>query len=155
MPSPARTNLGTVLIAAMAVALVATPARAGEPAGVIKRLEGDVVLQRGDQPLRPTLGQAVQVGDLVRTGRDGTAAITLADDTLLSAGPNSALAITEFSFNPTTHEGGMLLSVWRGAVAVVTGLLAKKAPEKVNVQTRTVVLGVRGTEFIVDAGEGR
>jgi hypothetical protein len=36
-------------------------------------------------------------------------------------------------------------------VAVVTGLIGRKAPEKVRFQTRTVVLGVRGTEFILDA----
>ena len=42
----------------------------------------------------------------------------------------------------------------RGTLSVVTGLIGKKAPENVKVQTRTVVLGVRGTEFIVDASTG-
>jgi len=143
------------LAAVLLAGLAAQAAQAGEAVGVIKRLEGEVMLQRGELQLRATLGQAVQVGDQVRTGRDGAAAVTLADDTLLSTGPNSTLEITRFSFHSTTHDGGMLLSVWRGAVAVVTGLLAKKSPENVQVQTRTVVLGVRGTEFIVDAGDRR
>ena len=56
-----------------------------------------------------------------------------------------------YSFDSTTHDGGVLVSLWRGTVGVVTGLIGRKAPEKLRFQTRTVVLGVRGTEFIVDA----
>lgn len=133
----------------------ADPAGAAEAAlaGTVKRLVGSATVVRGTvaQPLLS--GATLQVGDLVRTGPASGVSITLADDTLLTAGPSSELQITQFSFNSTTHEGGMLLSLWRGTLSVVTGLLARKAPEKVNVQTRTVVLGVRGTEFIVETGE--
>jgi hypothetical protein len=123
---------------------------------VVKRSAGSVMLLRGGVApgLALAVGQPVRVGDVVRTGGDGRVGITLTDDTLLAAGPNSELVLSEFAFNATTQEGGMLVSLWRGTLAMVTGLLAKRAPEKVNVQTRTVVLGVRGTEFIVDAGEG-
>lgn len=147
------------LAASLTLASLASPAwsAAGDaPAGVVKRSAGSVTLLRGGNApgLALAVGQPVQVGDVVRTGGDGRVGITLADDTLLAAGPNSELVLSEFAFNATTQEGGMLVSLWRGTLAMVSGLLAKKAPEKVNVQTRTVVLGVRGTEFIVDAGEG-
>ena len=95
---------------------------------------------------------AVEVEDTVKTGSDGSVGITFHDNSLLSAGPNSELVLSEFAFDTTTQEGGMLISLWRGTLAVISGLIAGKNPEKVNVQTRTVVLGVRGTEFIVDAG---
>lgn len=124
-------------------------------AGMLKRVIGEVMLQRGGSLWAAAAGQPVHTGDLVRTGPNGSVAITLTDDTTLSAGPNSALEIAQYQFNATTHEGGMLLSVWRGAVAIVTGLLARQAPEKVNIQTRAIMLGVRGTEFIIDAGESR
>lgn len=128
----------------------------GTPAGSIKRLAGTVTLERAGQ-VRPALpGMAVMVGDTLRTGPDGGAGITLVDDTRLTAGPGSELVISAFRFDSTTQDGQLLASLWRGTLNVVTGLIGKKAPEKVNVQTRTVVLGVRGTEFIVDAtGEGR
>lgn len=144
--------IGALLLAASPVLSVA----ADGAAGVVKRSAGSVTLLRGGAApgLALAVGQPVQVGDVVRTGGDGRVGITLADDTLLAAGPNSELVLSEFAFNATTQEGGMLLSLWRGTLSMVTGLLARKAPEKVNVQTRTVVLGVRGTEFIVDAGEG-
>lgn len=132
----------------------ATRAAAMAPTGVVKRSAGQVVLLRAgqDQPVQP--GLAVAAGDTLRTGPDGAVGITLSDDTLLTAGPNSELVITAYAFNPTTQEGSLLASLWRGTLSMVTGLIGKKSPEQVKVQTRTVVLGVRGTEFIVDAGEG-
>ncbi len=83
------------------------------------------------------------------------AGVTLADDSLLTAGHNSQLLINDFQFNTTTHEGGMLATLSKGSLHVVTGLIAKKTPEKVNFKTPSVVLGVRGTEFVVDVPEGR
>ena len=97
-------------------------------------------------------GTLLRVGDVLRTGADGAAGITLADDSLLTAGPGSELVISAFAFNPITHEANLLASLWRGTLSVVTGLIGKKAPEQVKVQTRTVVLGSRGTEFIVETG---
>lgn len=150
-----RTLKGLALAGSLLLAAPAWSGPGDAQAGVVKRSAGSVLLLRGGGPGQPlAVGQAVQVGDVVRTGADGRVGITLADDSLLAAGPNSELVLSEFSFNATTQEGGMLVSLWRGTLAMVTGLLAKKAPEKVNVQTRSVVLGVRGTEFIVDAGEG-
>ena len=87
----------------------------------------------------------------MRTGPDGGAGITLADDTLLAAGPGTQVVINNFAFNTTTQDGHLLLKLWRGTLSVLTGLIARKAPEKVNIETRTVVLGVRGTHFIVDS----
>lgn len=141
--------LGLTSSPATAQVATATPA-----AGMVKRVAGAVSLVRDGvlSPVQP--GLAVLVGDGFRTGADGAIALALADDTLLSVGPDSELQVTAFSFDSTTQDGQMLASVWRGTAAFVTGLIAKRAPANVRVQTRTVVLGVRGTEFIVDAGRG-
>lgn len=120
-------------------------------AGMVKRMAGQVTLERAGTRSPVAVGLAVQAGDTLRTGDDGALGITLADDTLLTLGANSELVLDNFSFDSTTHDGGMLVSLWRGTVAVVTGLIGRKAPEKLRFQTRTVVLGVRGTEFILDA----
>ena len=122
--------------------------------GLVKLVAGQVLLQRAGALNQVIAGMPVQLGDTLRTGADGAVALALADDTLLSVGPDSELQVTAFTFDSTTQDGNLLASVWRGTVAFVTGLIAKKAPENVRVQTRTVVLGVRGTGFIVDAGRG-
>jgi len=123
-------------------------------AGVVKRTAGQVSLDRSGTRLTPMQGTEIRVGDTLRTGADGALGITLADDTLLTVGANSELLINAFNFDSTTHDGNMLATLWKGTLGLVTGLIGRKAPEKVRVQTRTVVLGVRGTEFIVDAGRG-
>ena len=133
---------------------IAAQTGSGAAAGVIKNSLGNVTLERAGQRQPVQVGQMVRVGDTLRTGPASAAGITLADDTLLTAGPNSELVISQFAFDATTQDGNMLASLWRGTLHVVTGLIGKKSPEKVNVQTRTVVLGTRGTEFIVDAAEG-
>jgi hypothetical protein len=132
----------------------AQPALASQSAGVVKRAAGAVLLVRSGTVYPIQAGLPIQVGDTFRTGPESVVALALADDTLMSVGPNSELQVTAFTFDSTTQDGNLLASVWRGTVAFVTGLIAKKTPENVRVQTRTVVLGVRGTEFIVDAGRG-
>lgn len=125
-----------------------------QAAGMVKAVSGTATLERAGTAIALVAGSPVQVGDMLRTGADSAIGITLADDTLLTLGANSEFVLSDYSFDGTTHDGGMLALLWRGTVAVVTGLIGKKSPEKVRLQTRTVVLGVRGTEFIVDAGAG-
>ncbi len=121
-----------------------------QAAGMVKRVTGYVTLERAGSRVPALAGSVVQVGDLLRTGADSAVGITLADDTLLALGADSELQLSAFSFDSTTQDGSLLASLWRGTLGVITGLIGKKTPDKVQVQTRTVVLGVRGTEFIVD-----
>ena len=44
----------------------------------------------------------------------------------------------------------MLVSLLRGSMRMATGLIAKLQPEQVKVTTPTTVIGVRGTDFIVE-----
>ena len=124
-------------------------------AGMVKRVQGRVDLLRAGQTLAVAPGSVVQVGDRLVTGPDGGVGVTLGDDTRLTAGPGSTLVITDYRFDTTTQEGSLLATLWRGTLHVVTGLIAKQQPQNVNVQTRSAMMGVRGTEFIVDTrGDG-
>lgn len=119
-------------------------------AGMVKTSRGTVLIDRAGKRLPAPVGTQVQAGDKLRTGDDGAVGVTLRDATLLSAGPNSILVIDKFAFDPTSHKGGMTATVRKGTLAVVTGKLAKEAPESVEFRTPTAVLGVRGTEFAVE-----
>ncbi len=148
-------RLFSLAIAAALLGLLPQAASAAEAApsiGMVKRLSGSVLLDRGGQVLTPQPGMSLLQGDRLRTGADGHAGVTLSDDSLLTAGPNSSLLISSFAFDSTTHDGQLQAKLGRGSLHVVSGLIAKKAPDKVNFQARSVVLGVRGTEFIIDIG---
>lgn len=140
-------------LAAVAVA-AAGIVQAGEVAGTVKTSRGEVTIERAGQRLQAAVGSEVLAADRIRTGPDGAVGITLRDDTLLSAGPNSSLAVDRFVFDSTTHAGQATTSLRRGTLAVVTGKLAKEAPESVQFRTPTSVLGVRGTEFAVEVAAG-
>ena len=89
------------------------------------------------------------------TGRDGAAVIVLRDGTALTVGPSSTLDLSRFQFDATTQQGNVLLDLLQGTLRVVTGVLAKVNPDLFKVQTPTAVVGVRGTDFIVETQAAR
>lgn len=124
-----------------------------QEAGHVKVSKGAVQIERAGQKLPAAVGAAVQAGDVVATGADGAVGITFLDNSLLSAGPNSVLAIDRFAFDSTTHQGAFESSLKKGTLAVVSGKLAKQSPDAMKVTTPAAVLGVRGTEFLVRTGD--
>lgn len=145
-------NRMVLAVVAVLAAFGAAPAVAQE-AGHVKVAKGAVQIERGGQKLPATLGAVVQAGDVVATGADGSVGITFLDNSLLSAGPNSVLAIDRFAFDSTTHQGTFESSLQKGTLAVVSGKLAKQSPDAMKVKTPAAVLGVRGTEFLVRTGD--
>ena len=119
--------------------------------GRIKNVVGIVHLERAGSQLPATVGAGVQSGDIVVTGSSSSVGITMADDTRFSAGPNSRLVIERFRYDAGTQDGVLDARLRRGTLAVVSGRLAKQSPQAVTVRTNSMVLGVRGTEFVVAA----
>lgn len=123
-------------------------------AGMVKNTKGSARIERAGKFLALAAGLPVLGSDRILTGADGSAGIALRDDTLLSVGPNSNVALDKFVFDDVSHEGEMSASVKRGTLGVISGKLAKKAPTAVKFITPSAVLGVRGTEFVIDVGDG-
>ena len=147
-------NWIALLLILLAGVLVPLPAVAQE-AGHVKVAKGTVQIERAGQKVPAAVGAVVQAGDVVTTGGDGSVGITFLDNSLLSAGPNSVLAIDRFAFDSTTHQGSFESRLQKGTLAVVSGKLAKQSPDAMKVRTPAAVLGVRGTEFLVRTGEPR
>jgi len=141
-------------VALAVLALLAATAGAAQPAGVVKVAKGSVAIERADGKRNAVPGDAVEVGDAIVTGQDGQVGVTLRDNTLLSAGPNSTLVLDDFSFDSTTHAGAIDARVRRGTLAVVSGNIARQSPGAVRFRTANSMLGVRGTSFVIDAGDG-
>jgi len=145
-----------VIVAAFLTLLTWTlvPATAlADDVGIVKVSKGTAAIERVGQRLPVPVGAKVREGDVVITGADGSVGITFGDNTLLSIGPDSSLAIDRFAFDPTTHKGAFETSLNRGTLAAVSGKIAKQSPDAMKVRTPAAVLGVRGTEFVVRTGE--
>ena len=119
------------------------------PMGEIKTISGAVHLERSGKKLPVKVGMPVLQSDTLVTGADGSAGITFTDNSLLSVGPNSVLAIDKYAFDTTTHAGQFDASLKKGTLAVISGKMVKQSPEAMRVRTPSSIMGVRGTEFAV------
>jgi len=141
-----------LILAAFVLATLGTPLLADD-IGQVKTAKGAVHIEREGQKLPATVGAKIRETDIVVTGADGSVGIAFIDNSLLSVGPNSMLAIERYAFDSTTHAGAFDTRLTRGTLAVVSGKIAKQSPDAMKVRTPAAILGVRGTEFVVRAEE--
>ena len=121
--------------------------------GQIKVAKGQVSIERNGQSLPGDVGARLQPSDVLKTGADGSVGITMSDNTLLSAGPNSILSLDGYAFDSTTNQGQLDVSLQKGSLAVISGRIAKQSPDAMKVRTPASTLGVRGTEFVVSVND--
>ena len=140
------------LIAAFTMA-AASPAVTAEAIGHVKVLNGEASIERHGavEPLVP--GKDLFQGDTVRTGEKATLGIILRDDTTLSLGPASRMVLDELVFDPAGGALGLGLTFAKGTFSVVSGQIAKLAPERTIISTPTMSIGIRGTSFLVEVPE--
>jgi hypothetical protein len=140
-----------VAVAAFACGLIAVAGAAD--IGQIKIVKGQVSIERAGQVMPATVGLRLQGADVLTTGADGSVGITMSDNSLLSAGPNSVLSLDRFDFDSTTNQGQFDATLKKGSLAVISGRIAKQTPDAMKVRTPSSTLGVRGTEFVVSAND--
>lgn len=135
----------------LAASLVSTPAVAGGEVGVVKYAAGTVVIGRGTQRLPAQTGTPVQAADRIVTGADGSVGIVFSDDTRVSLGPSSRFVVDRYQYDAERRQGNFNATLGRGRIAVVSGKIAKGDPDAMKLRTPETILGVRGTEFVVEA----
>ena len=143
--------LAPVFLLSLATAL---PARADEPIGRIKTETGQVFVQRNGASAPLKIGDHVFRSDTIVTEAGGSVGMTFADNSLMSLGPASRLRLDQFQFNKTTHQGLFDTALEKGTLAVKSGQIVRQTPGAMHVRTPAALLGVRGTEFVVRAGDG-
>jgi hypothetical protein len=121
--------------------------------GQIKTLKGDVYIIRSGERLVASAGDLLHQADVLETGANGSVGITFIDSSRFSAGPDTRLELTQFRFNPTTQDGNFTMDMKRGTVSVVSGQIAKQAPDAMKIVTPTTILGFRGTRVAVKVTE--
>ena len=146
---------GCVLIVVLGTlfAVLTAGAAGAQDVGRVKTMKGTVHIERGARRELAQVGAGVRQADTLVTGPDSAVGVTLADDTLLSAGPNSVLVIERFVYDGN-QPGSLEAALTKGTLAVVSGRIAKQAPDAMRVRTPAAILGVRGTEFVIRASDG-
>ncbi|HEX4333310.1 MAG TPA: FecR family protein [Usitatibacter sp.] len=137
---------------AVALLSLAAPAFAAD-VGLVKVSKGSVQIQRGSEKLPAAVGAAIQPNDVIVTGADGSAGVTFIDNSLVSVGPNSVFAIDKYSFDTTTYQGEFQGNLRQGRLAAISGKMVKQSPESMKIRTPSAIMGVRGTEFVVEVAQ--
>jgi hypothetical protein len=145
-----RSSFGAVRILALAL----IPALGfAQGIGKIKVVSGEVTIERAGKLIPAALGAPVYQADRIMTGKDGSVGVLLDDDSRLSLGPSSSIALDKFEFDLATNDGSSEVSLKKGTLSVISGKLTKKTPGAQRVRTPAAVLAVRGTEFSVKVDE--
>lgn len=147
--------LRAIVIACCLFPLSGLAATSPEDAGTVKSVKGVVTIISGAGQRLASPGDTLRSADQVRTGPHSAVGITLRDNTVLSVGPDSTLSLDKFTFDATTRKGALEASLKRGSMSGISGTIAKTSPNAVQFKTATMTMGVRGTEFIIEAGQGQ
>ena len=157
-------RLSPLLLAALLCAAAATqtalaaqpaqpapaPAPAGEVIGTIQNLQGTVTIERAGASVPAVAGAALYRGDLVRTGKPGAVGIVLGDDTTISAGSASELALNDYLFDPNNVKFALVVRMLKGTFSYITGQIGKLAPDTVKVRTPDATIATRGTKVLIE-----
>lgn len=137
--------LGALLFAAA----LELPAQALAASGQITQSSGALLARRPDGATRFLSARSfVDEGDTLATSDNSYARIRFNDGADVVMRPNSQLRIDKFSYQALAPErDGMVLSLIKGGLRSITGLLGKRNPDTFELNTATATVGIRGTVF--------
>lgn len=135
--------------------LIISPATvfAVDTIGQVHTLKGTAAILRGTDTVTASVGTTLYRGDRVRTGKPGAVGIVLTDDTTISLGPNSELALKEYVFSPKEGKFQLAARMMKGSFAYLSGLIGKLAPDTVQLAIPDATIAVRGTKLLVEVHE--
>ena len=99
-------------------------------------------------------GASVYSGDTIATGADAKGVLIFRDDSRLTLGTNTKFKVDSFVFDEKTPgEGNFLISLLRGSMRALTGIIGKTNKRNVSFKTPTATVGIRGTGLDLDCSE--
>lgn len=117
--------------------------------GMFMVVKGDVkVTSIGKAPALVKVGSKVSVGDIVETGKDSRAKITMIDRNIIQILPESRLEISKYISDAKKGVKDIELSLHQGKVRNDVNDVYDGEKTKFQIKTPTAVAGVRGTQFV-------
>ncbi|MFZ0488160.1 MAG: FecR domain-containing protein [Arenicellales bacterium] len=134
------------VVCTLAATFWLSTAEAGEKAGTVIALKGEVSAQDASSVNRELKkDDPVSVGDTIHTGSGSYVIIEFIDGARATIRPDSELKVDQYAYG--TGSDGAVMSLVKGGLRAITGSIAHENPESYKVKTNVATLGVRGTEF--------
>jgi hypothetical protein len=143
---------GVAAIVVWSLMLAAATCAAAEKVGEVSLAIGvsRVVGERGNHTT--TRGMSMQVGDRIETERGGHVHLRLVDGAYVSVRPASRLTIEAYHYDPARpQENAVRFRLETGVARAISGRIAETARERFRLNTPIAAIGVRGTDFVVQA----
>lgn len=143
-------RLFSSLLLMIVLCVLSTTAVAETPtAGMVKTTSGEVAISNELGNVKAVPNMRFAAGDSIKTGSGSSVGLIFEDDTVVSLGANTEITIEQFLFNPLEKQLSLVARLVRGTFSLISGQIAKLAPEKVKLKTPNATLGVRGTKLLV------
>lgn len=136
------------LMACIAAGLLSGLAQAA-PAGVVTHLSGTLSVKRADGASKLlSIKSEVMEGDMLSTAAETYARVKFNDGGEVVLRPGTDLKVESYAFNQAQPANdNVVLSMLKGGLRAVTGLVGRRNKEKVSFNTETATIGIRGTHF--------
>lgn len=96
-------------------------------------------------------GGSLYPGDTLETGAGAWAVLAFRDNSRTTLGGNTRFRVDSFVFDEQSpKEGRFLVSLLRGSMRALTGLIGKANNRNVSFTTATATIGIRGTGLDMD-----
>ena len=146
-----RHAFGRLVVAAAlctAVLLLTSQAFAASFVAQAMKTRGDIRITRDGTDLTCSIGTALLLGDMIKTGPGARLRLRFVDGSILALGENTKLSIDLFAVDATNKSRTVVLTVLEG---VVNAAAAKSGENKFDYQIKTAsgYSAVRGTKWIV------
>ena len=125
-------------------------AMAASAVGEIEYWKGEVEIIRGQVHLAVESSHSVFEGDRIVTGQSARVRIRFIDDSIMQMGENAESRIGNYGISDDGVFDG-LLELLQGRARFIISKL-KEAKARYQVQMRTVLIGVRGTDILAQIG---
>jgi hypothetical protein len=130
--------------------LTAAVAAAATAPAVVVQVNGAPTVKRGDSALVLVAGTPLQLADVIETRAAEKVRLAFTDDSILTVGPKSRVAIDEYARD--MHSRTTRLRALAGSFKMAVTKLLAGARGDVEIRTPTAVIGVRGTIVWGDVG---
>ena len=118
-------------------------------AGVAAAVRGSVKLVSFKTPTavgkNVSSGDPIYLGDKIEAGPAAGLQVMLMDETVFTIGPDSAIVIDRFIYDPAKSAGKVGARVLKGVFRFVSGKVAANKPSDMEVKLPNGTIGIRGT----------
>jgi hypothetical protein len=144
-----RSGLTLAAFALAAGGFLAIPPAHAATAGQITHLSGTLSAKRPDGSSKLlAVKSEVNEGETLTTEAETYARIKFNDGGEVVLRPGTQLKIESYAYNAAKPESdNVVMSMLKGGLRAVTGLIGKRNREKVTFATETATIGIRGTHF--------